>query len=140
MAPVQVNLATIRTPKTGKMLADFQVPEKFLAEQSDLVEMLLKSESMNDEERQYWFNLAEVMNAEQVAKLRGILTRERTKLAEIESKYGPKQPTLTQAEIAERNAEIQTKRAKQQAELAAREAAHEATENEEDILSELDSL
>lgn len=140
ITPATTDLTTLRTPKTGKTLADFQVPEKFITEQADLVEMLLLSESMNDEERQYWFNLAEVMNTEQIDKLRGILTREREKLAEIEAKYGPKQPTLGAAEIAQRNARIQAKRAQQQAELAAREAAHEKSEDEESILSELENL
>lgn len=140
MIPAQIDLSTVRTPKTGKMLTDFQVPEKFLSAYSDIVEMLLLSESMNDDERQYWFSLAEVMNEDQTLKLRGILTREREKLAEIEKKYGPKQPTLTDAEIVERNAEMQRKRSEQQAALAAREAEHEKTEDEESILSELDNL
>jgi hypothetical protein len=79
------------------------------------------------------------MNVDQVEKLRGILTREKEKLAEIEAKYGPTKPTLTSAEIAERNKEIQQKRAQQQAELLAREKAAESTENEEAILSEWDA-
>ena len=140
MNSAQTDLSTISTPKTGKKITDFQIPEKFITEQAELVEMLMTSESMNDEERQYWFNLAEVMNSEQVDKLRAILTRERTKLAEIEQKYGPKQPTLTSVEIAERNAEIQAKRARQKAELAAREAANEKVEDDKSILSELDNL
>ena len=143
LAPVTnttTDLNAIRTPKTGKMLKDFEVPEKFLNQYPELVAMILRSESMNDSERQYWFNLTEVMNTEQVEKLRGILTRERQKLAEIEAKYGPSQPTLTDAEIAERNQEIQKKREQQQAALRAKEAASEATENDDAILSELDSL
>ncbi len=144
LAPVTnttTDLATIRTPKTGKMLSDFQVPEKFIAEHSDLVAMVLLSESMNDGERQYWFSLTEVMNAEQIEKLRGILTREREKLAAIEKKYGPSKPTLTQEQIVERNNEMQQERAQKQAELRAREEAAMAEEgNDEDILSELDNL
>lgn len=134
------DLNAIRTPKTGKMLKDFEVPEKFLNQYPEIVAMILRSESMNDSERQYWFNLTEVMNTEQVEKLRGILTRERQKLAEIEAKYGPSQPTLTDAEIAERNQEIQKKREQQQAALHAKEAASEAKENDDAILSEFDSL
>ena len=144
LTPVTItteDLATIRTPKTGKMLKDFEIPEKFLAEQPALVAMILRSESMNDGERQYWFNLAEVMNAEQIEKLRGILTREKEKLAEIEAKYGPTKPVLTDAEVAERNIKMQASRAKKQDELRAREAAAEKEEgNDEDILSDWDNL
>lgn len=131
-----MDINTIRTPKTGKMLKDFEVPEKFLTEHADLVAMILRSESMNDGERQYWFNLTEVMNEEQVEKLRGILTREQQKLAEIEAKYGPSQPKLTDAEVAERNQEIQKKREQQQAALREKEAASEAAENDDAILAE----
>ena len=138
LASVSTTLAAIRTPKTGKSVTDFQIPEKFLTEQSDLIVMILLSESMNDEERQYWFNLSEVMNAEQIEKLRGILTREKEKLAEIEAKYGPTQPKLTPAEIAERNADLQLQKAQKQADLRAREAAAEAGEDDEAILSEWD--
>ncbi len=134
------DLTTLRTPKTGKTVNDFEIPEKFLKEEADLVALVIQSESMNDGERQYWFNLSEIMNAEQIDKLRDILTREREKLNEIEKKYGPMKPTLTPEEIAERNAQIQQERSQQQAELKAREAAAEKNHDDEAILSELDSL
>lgn len=136
VANTTTELNAIRTPKTGKMLKDFEAPEKFLNQYPELVAMILRSESMNDSERQYWFNLTEVMNKEQVEKLRGILTRERQKLAEIEAKYGPSQPKLTDAEVAERNQEIKQKREQQQAALREKEAASEAAENDDAILSE----
>lgn len=134
------DLAAIRTPKTGKMLKDFEVPKKFLTEQESLVAMILRSESMNDGERQYWFNLSEVMNAEQIEKLRDILTRERQKLDEIEKKYGPIKPVLTPAEIAARNAEIEKGRLQKQEELRAREAAAEKSEDDESVLAGFDDL
>lgn len=139
LAPVTnttTDVNVIRTPKTGKMLKDFEVPEKFLNQYPELVAMILRSESMNDGERQYWFNLTEVMNTEQVEKLRGILTREREKLAEIEAKYGPSQPKLTDAEVVERNQEIKQKREQQQAALREKEAVSEASEDDDAILSE----
>jgi len=76
------------TTKTGKTMEDFSIPESLIENDAPLVELILKSESMDDGERQYWFNLSEVMSAEQTEKLRGILSREQTKLAEIEEKYG----------------------------------------------------
>ena len=80
------------TPKTksGKTANDFHIPPKLLQQDRDLVNLILGSESMDDDERQYWFNLYSMMNAEQVGKLRDILTREREKLAEIDARYGKK--------------------------------------------------
>jgi len=72
----------VKTP-SGKKLEDFKVPEELIKNDHHLINLILKTESMNDDERQYWFNLWEVMNHEQREKLRDILTRERQKLAEI---------------------------------------------------------
>ena len=78
------------TTPTGKTLADFRIPAKLTQNDPALIDLIMKSESMKDEERQYWFNLYEVMNTAQIDKLRDILTRERAKLAEIDAKYGKK--------------------------------------------------
>jgi hypothetical protein len=53
----------------------------------DIVELILHSESMNDEERQYWFDLLMDMNEDQITPLRGILTTERDELATIDAKF-----------------------------------------------------
>ncbi|MCF7847055.1 MAG: hypothetical protein K9M51_03430 [Candidatus Gracilibacteria bacterium] len=135
-----VDLSTLKTP-SGKTIQDFDIPEKILKEDPEIVDLVMRSESMNDEERQYWFNLTKVMNSEQMEKLRGILTRERKKLAEIEEKYAPPaKDTLSKEEIARRNAEIEKKRKAKQAELRRREQEAEEEEKEEEILSELEEL
>jgi len=57
----------------------------------ELITLVLQSRSMDKaEEKQSWFNLLPMMNDEQIAKLNDILTREKTKLAEIEKKYEDK--------------------------------------------------
>ncbi len=66
-----MDLKNIKT-KTGKTIADFKIPEKFLAD-VELTTLVMKSESMDDGERQYWFNLYDVMSVEQIDKLRDIL-------------------------------------------------------------------
>jgi hypothetical protein len=134
-----VDVNALKTP-TGKAITDFEVPQSLIASDTQLIDLIMRSESMKDSERQYWFNLTEVMNGDQVEKLRGILVRERTKLAEIESKYGkqPAKPQLSAEEIRKRNEEMAQKRAAEQAALAAKEKAQES-KVEETILSELDN-
>ena len=134
------DLTTVKT-KSGKAITDFQVPEDLINNDPELVALVMGSESMDDAERQYWFNLWLVMNAEQVEKLRDILTREKKKLAEIEAKYA-KEPEVTPEESQKRNAEIAAKQKAHQDALKQKEAAHQAkeAEAEDDLLSELDNL
>ena len=138
-----IDLSKIRTPGTGKTIKDFQIPEYMLKEDKELVDLIMRSESMNDGERQYWFNLTKTMNLQQVEKLREILLKERQKLAEIEAKYGvKKQETLSAEEIAKKNAQMEKQWKEKQAALKAREAQIKAKEeeNEDEILAELDNI
>lgn len=134
------NSVQVTTP-TGKTLTDFRIPAKLTQNDPALIDLIMKSESMKDEERQYWFNLYEVMNAAQVDKLRDILTRERQKLAEIDAKYG-KKTKIDPIEAARKAEEMAQKRVAEQVALKEREAKIQAQETvaEADILSELDGL
>lgn len=71
--------------------AKFDIPEDYLVDMSDLVEMVLRSKSIDtEEEKQNWFNLMPIMNNDQMVKLRDILVREKQKLEEIENSYEQK--------------------------------------------------
>ena len=134
------DLTALKT-KSGKTIEDFQIPEDLKTKDPELIELIMGSESMDDAERQYWFNLWLVMNEEQVEKLRDILTREKKKLAEIEAKYA-KKPELTPEEIAKKNADLAAKQKAHQESLKREEAEHQAkeAEQEENLLSELENL
>lgn len=73
----------------------FNISDSFLANEPDLVVLILNSRSLaKKEEKQSWFNLIPIMNWEQIEKLRDILTRERDKIAEIEAKYEQKKQEI----------------------------------------------
>ena len=75
----------------------FQIPDNFLENMTDLIELVLRSKSMDkDSDKQSWFNLLPLMNDEQIGKLRDILVREKQKLAEIEQKYEQKKTDIKQ--------------------------------------------
>ena len=142
MTDTPIDLSALKT-KTGKTLADFTIPDDFLKD-AELTQLVMLSESMNDKERQYWFNLSEVMTPSQIEKLRGILTRERDKLAEIEAKYGPKKPKTPEEIAAEKAQALQMaemRKTKQQ-EIKAQEKEQQEAEkfDEDDILSELEGV
>ena len=67
--------------------ATVQIPDELRKKFPELIELILKSESMNDEERQYWVNILPVMTPEQVQNLKDILVNEREQLAAIDRKY-----------------------------------------------------
>lgn len=132
-----MTLKTIKT-STGKTIKDFQIPENLLKKHPDLVILIMQSSSMKDDERQYWFNLSEVMKPEQIQKLREILTREKTRLAEIDAKYGKKQK-IDPVKAAKQAETLAKTRQKKQTQIQAKEKAHEDKEKaaEADILAEL---
>lgn len=52
-----------------------------------LIDLILHTESMDDEERKYWFDLLPSMTDEQIEKLYEILRVEKIKLQKLEEKY-----------------------------------------------------
>ncbi|MFZ5341456.1 MAG: hypothetical protein ACOZBL_02655 [Patescibacteria group bacterium] len=49
----------------------FQIPDEFLIDYPQLIEMVLRSKSIDtNEEKQNWFNLLPIMNDEQIEKLK----------------------------------------------------------------------
>ncbi len=134
-----MDLTSLRTA-TGKKIQDFKIPERLLKDDAPLVELVMKSESMNDKEKQYWFDLTEVMTPEQIEKLRNILLREKDRLAEIDAKYGQKKEDPSTA-FARAEAAAQ-QRADQQNRLQSAEKAQEVQEKaeEEAAIAELQKL
>lgn len=76
-----------KTPKPKEFPKDFRISPEIQKGHPELVRLILHSESMNDDERQYWYNLAKVMKPEQKLKLQDILIRERDKLAQIDRMF-----------------------------------------------------
>lgn len=69
----------------------FDIPLNFIQSMPDLVSLVLNSKSIdNQQEKQSWFSLLPLMNDEQIARLKDILTREKAKLDEIQQKYDEK--------------------------------------------------
>lgn len=91
-----VTLIENKLPKEIQELAkSFSIPDNFLEEKPEIIQMILESKSMDTkEEKQSWFNLLPIMNTEQYGKLVDILTREKQKLNEIEQKYDEKKQDI----------------------------------------------
>jgi preprotein translocase subunit SecD len=113
------------------------ITDELRAKFPEFVELIVGSESMNDEERQYWINILPVMTPDQLESLRDILQTEKRQLADIDKKY---RSHMSQAESTDLRAEAmehyQTARTKRQKEEAAN--AERDDENAKKILDEIE--
>jgi Spy/CpxP family protein refolding chaperone len=106
-----------------------QIPPEVQAQFGELIELIKGSESMNDEERQYWVNILPIMTPEQIQNLRDILDNERSQLAAIDNKYqselssGPTAAPISEDDRRKKREERQSK------ELAHKEQEEKATED-----------
>lgn len=96
----------------------------------DLIELILQSESMNDEERQYWVNILPIMTPEQVQNLRDILDNEKAQLSAIDEKYSSQLDAGQQKEL------IAKTEASRKERRESRSEKEEVYEKEEDVQTE----
>ncbi|MFH0834404.1 MAG: hypothetical protein V2A63_03375 [Patescibacteria group bacterium] len=133
-------LAQIATKQIAITHADmekFGISEELAKSNPALVDLILKTESMKDDERKYWFQLLPAMTEEQVAKLQNILQNERDQLDELDKKYANEverlntQPKWDPAKFKAKRKEVEQE-----------EKASEKVEKnkESDILNQLDNL
>lgn len=115
------------------------VPDELKNKFPELIPLVLNSESMNDEERQYWINILPIMTPDQVQNLRDILDSEKKQLAAIKKKYaGSVDIEAAKKEVLEQEEEIRQRRQeRKQAEMTAEEAEEAKTEQ---LLKKIEQL
>lgn len=82
-------------PQTSALAIPPDILEKF----EPLIELVKASESMNNEERQYWINILGIMTPEQIRNLEEILVNEKKQLAAIDQKYNKEAAGASDASI-----------------------------------------
>lgn len=114
------------------------VPADVRAAHGEIVDLILASESMNDDERRYWLDILPAMTPEQIAKLKDILVRERDQLQAIDAKYSKDMTSLADAQAVRQTGEERQKRMQ---ERSATEAEAKATEEKaaENLLDEMNN-
>jgi hypothetical protein len=113
------------------------IPEETKKAFSDILALILSSESMNQEERQYWINILPIMSPEQVQNLKDILQNEKSQLEAIDAKYAQEIEHVGDKELTKQTEEdIRKKRqARQQAEEQHKKEEEKAAE---DLLKQMD--
>lgn len=82
-----------------------------------LVDLVLWSESIDNNEKQYWFDILPSMTDEQVDRLFNILTTERNQLEELNLKYQDEIKTLNEKHLIEWQS-LQSQKAKEKIQQA----------------------
>ena len=124
------------TANTG---SDLSISDETRSSFPELIDMIIGSESMNNEERQYWINILPIMTPEQIQSLLDILNNEKAQLDAIDKKYAkPLSAEEEQEQILKTEAQIQEKRE----ERTEQEEAFEIEDEEasDDLLEKISDL
>jgi hypothetical protein len=121
---------TIKPPE--KYTVPSMVKEKF----PDLIQLIKTTESMNDEERDYWFQILPIMTEEQIKKFRDILLNEKMQLSKLDKEYESELNQLNQKHMIEWK-EFESKEKRRAITEAETKSKEEEKTAEEDLLKRL---
>ncbi len=114
----------------------FKINDQVQADYNELVNLIIETESMDDDEKQYWFDIMPSMTDSQVDRLFNILDTEKKKLEALESKYQNEIKNLNEKHLIEWQ-EFQLKDSKSKIK---KEQAKDEEEDAEDVLKMLNDL
>src|SRR3990167_7643617 len=90
----------VPTPASGNPPATaLVIPPEIQAKFGAMLTLIQGSESMNNEERQYWINILPIMTPEQLKNLEEILASEKKQLAAIDAKYKKEAASISDANV-----------------------------------------
>ena len=95
----------------------FTILDEIQIQYGELVELILGSESIDNNEKQYWFDILPSMTNEQIDRLFNILMTERHQLEELNIKYQEEIKTLNEKHLIEWQS-LQSQKAKEQLQKA----------------------
>ena len=116
----------------------FNISDDVQVKFPELIKLILYTESMDDDERQYWFDIMPSMTDSQIDRLYDILETEKKKLEELEVKYQTEIKSLNEKHLIEWQ-EFQMKKAKDKVKQAKKNDKLNE-KDPEDVLDLLDDL
>lgn len=125
--------------KNQAATSKFHIPAAVNEKYPELIPLILETESMDDEEREYWFQILPIMTPEQVEKFRDILISEKEQLAKLDAEYEAELEKINDKHVSEWQ-DFETKQ--ERAQRMEAESAYEEEESsvEEDLLNKLQNL
>lgn len=115
------------------------VSDEIRSQFPELIELILGSESMNNEERQYWINILPVMKPSQVENLQNILVNEKRQLEAIDKKYATQIKQAGQSHLL-KTMEEERKKRRDERHSKEEEAMQKEEEATQDILQQINEV
>ena len=115
----------------------FIINDEMQAQYSELIKLILETESMENDEKQYWFDIMPSMTDDQIDRLFNILDTEKKKLEALEEKYKDEIKKLNEKHLIEWQ-EFQLKDSKKKVAQAQAQDAEEW--DADDVLKMLNNL
>lgn len=129
--------ADVETSATGMEKPEkFVIPRLVKEKYPDLIELIKETESMDDEERQYWLQILPVMTDQQVEKFKNILITEKEQLAELDKEYEDELNRLNEKHLLEWK-EFESKEKSKTIQEAEAKSEVEEKQMEEELLAKL---
>lgn len=130
---------TNQATSTSDDSSTLTIPDEVLEKFPELVELIKGSQSMNDEERQYWVDVLPIMTDDQIDNLRSILDNEKKQIEEVEKDY--QQDMQKEAKYFNLEFDAFKYKEKKQARMEAEKKYElEEKKHEEELLAELANL
>jgi molecular chaperone GrpE (heat shock protein) len=137
--PAATGTSASSAKKTQPLESKFHIPQAVKTENPELIPLILNTESMDDEEREYWFQILPIMTPEQIAKFKNILVTEKQQLAKLDEEYETELAKINEKHLQEwQEFESKQERTTRQQQEQAQEAQESSTE--EDLLKKLQEL
>lgn len=111
------------------------VKEKF----PDLVQLIKETESMNEEERDYWFQILPIMTEDQIKKFRDILVNEKAQLSNLDKEYEQELSKLNEKHMIEWK-EFESKEKRKTIASAEQASKTQEKSDEEELLKRLSQV
>lgn len=116
----------------------FSVPTLVKEKFPDLMQLIKETESMNDEERDYWFQILPIMTEDQIKKFRDILLNEKQQLQRLDKEYENELKSLNEKHLLEWK-EFESKEKRKALQAAEQQSKAEEAQLEEELLKRLSS-
>jgi hypothetical protein len=114
----------------------FTVPSLVKEKFPDLIQLIKDTESMNDDERNYWFQILPIMTEVQIQKFQTILVNEKMQLKRLDKEYEDEVARLNTKHMIEWK-EFESKEKRKAIQTAEAKAQEEEQVTEEELLKRL---
>ncbi|MCC6643466.1 hypothetical protein IT411_01845 [Candidatus Peregrinibacteria bacterium] len=132
--------ADVEQAQTGPAKPEkYAIPKLVMEKYPDLVELVKTTESMDDQEREYWFQIMPIMTAEQIEKFRNILITEKEQLAELDKEYEDELNRLNEKHLLEWK-EFESKEKSRAIKEAEAKSDEQEKQEEEALLAKLSDV